>query len=145
MDLIVPVSNAIMAVGALLILWQIRQAKRQAVTSSEDSIDKEYRGIIHQIPAKALLGEALSAKEAREHLDEFFAYIDLCNQQVFLRQRKRIGRGTWQFWCDGMKSNLLRPAFKKAWETVKVKADTDFGELRRIESSNFKSDPAGWK
>jgi len=52
MDLIVPVSNAIMAVGALLILWQIRQAKRQAVTSSEDSIDKEYRGIIHQIQQK---------------------------------------------------------------------------------------------
>ena len=85
MDLIVPVSNAIMAVGALLILWQIRQAKRQAVTSFEDSLDNEYRGIIHQIPAKALLGEALSAKEAREHLDEFIAYIDLCNQQVFLR------------------------------------------------------------
>jgi hypothetical protein len=144
MELYSTIANIVMAVGALLILWQIREARNSAVTSFEDSMDKEYRDIIHCLPAKVMLGAESNDTIFFEHLDEFYSYIDLCNQQTFLRQRKRVRRSTWLFWSDGMRSNLDRPAFRAAWEIIKKEAPGDFSELRKLEESNFEADPAKW-
>jgi hypothetical protein len=89
------IANCVMAAGVLLVLWQIWLTKKQATTTFEDSMAKEYRELAAKIPTKALIGEDLNDEEYAKTFDEFYHYIDLSNEQVFLRQRNRIGRETW--------------------------------------------------
>ncbi|MEK7513189.1 MAG: hypothetical protein AAB601_03235 [Patescibacteria group bacterium] len=144
-DQVNAIFNGAMALGAILILQQISLAEKQARTKFEDTINKEYREIIHQIPARALLGEPLTENELHEHLDEFLYYVDLSNEQIFLRSLNRVRKTTWREWNDGMRSNFQRPAFKQAWDLIKSKSSSDFNELRRLEESDFREDPKKWK
>ena len=138
------IASVATAVGVFLAFRQLRLTKQQAITSFEDSISREYRELATRIPTKALLGEPLSDAEHEAALDEFYKYIDLSNEQTFLRQRGRVSLETWGFWCDGIKSNLCRPAFKRAWDEISQKADGDFSELRRLIKSDYKEDPKQW-
>jgi hypothetical protein len=125
--------------------WQLLQAHRQATTSFEDSVAREYRSIAHSLPVGALLGDVLTEEQFQEALDEFYHYIDLSNEQVFLRCQGRVSREAWQNWRDGIRDNLSKPAFKAAWDHVKSKAPHSFHELRSLEATQFSVDPKGWK
>ena len=142
---IMAIASVVMAIGVLLAWWQIRLAKLQATTRFEDDIAREYRELIFRLPSEALLGRPLDEKKYLEPLDELFHYIDLTNEEIFLRQQGRISRETWIYWLDGIKSNLSRPAFKKAWEEIKSQTDDIFLELRQLEASGFKADPLEWE
>lgn len=124
-------------------LW-IHESKAK-ITSFEDDIAREYRGIINKIPTKAILGEELSDKEFDNALDDLFSYIDLSNEEIFLRQQKRVRKKTWFCWCEGIEMNLEKPAYKKAWTIIKASDTEIFSELRRLEKSDFKDDPKNWK
>jgi len=126
------ISGVATAIGVLLAAWQLRQAKRQDVTTFEDTLAKEYRDLAARLPTKALLGERLSEEEHQKSLDDFYRYVDLCNEQVFLHLRRRITKATWKFWSDGIKSNLRRPAFKRAWNEIAARGASDFSELRML-------------
>lgn len=126
--------------GILIAAWQIRQSRKQAQTAFEDALAKEYRDLAATMPTKAFLGEDLDDKEMEDGLDEFYHYFDLCNGQVFLRQIGRISSKTWVYWCDGIRSNLERPAFKKAWKNISSRANGDFAELRLL-MEGFQLDP----
>ena len=45
-------------------------------------------------PVKAMLGDEIEEKAYEKALDDFYHYIDLTNEQVFLRQNNRISRQT---------------------------------------------------
>ncbi len=139
------IANCVMAVGVLLVLWQIWLTKKIATTQFEDSMAKEYRELAAKIPTKALLGQDLTEEEYKETFDEFYHYVDLSNEQVFLRQRNRVTKETWRYWLDGIKANLSRPAFKRAWEEIKARNSDSFVELRRLQGSGFKDDPHCWR
>ena len=119
-------------VGVPVAAWQLVLAKRQGVTSFEDSVVKEYRELAASLPTKALLGEPLTDAEQQAALDEFYRYFDLCNHQVFLHQQRRITDRAWAFWRDGILSNMKRPAFARAWADVSARANGDFSELRGL-------------
>jgi hypothetical protein len=145
MELVTTIASVATAVAVFFAWWQIRLAKRQAITQFEDSLGREYREIAQRIPVKALLGEEIEEKLYEKALDDFYRYIDLTNEQVFLRQNNRVTLKTWENWCDGIESNLSRPAFKKAWAEIKSRATESFNELRRLEASGFKDDPCKWQ
>ena len=145
MELVTTIASVATAVAVFFAWWQIRLAKRQAITQFEDGLGREYREIAQRIPVKALLGEEIEEKLYEKALDDFYHYIDLTNEQVFLRQNNRITLKTWENWCEGIKSNLSRPAFKKAWTEIKSRATDSFNELRRLEASGFKDDPFKWR
>jgi hypothetical protein len=105
---------------------------------------REYRELTARIPTKAMLRAELTDDEYERALDELYHYIDLSNDQVFLRQRERISLATWENWRDGIRSNLNRPAFARAWREIKERSD-NFSELRRLEAGGFQSDPAEWR
>ncbi len=132
------------AVGIIIAIIQIKQTKQQAITAFEDEMARQYRDIIQRVPVKALLNEELSEKVFEVALNELYNYIDLTNEQVFLRQQNRIREETWKSWRDGIKSNLSLPAFKKAWEIIKEKVPHNFEELRILEKANFAVDPKDW-
>lgn len=126
------ISNVATAIGVGVAAWQLLASKRQAVTSFEDSLTSQYRALIEQIPLQALLGEAISEEDVRSALPHFYRYFDLCNEQAFLFRHRRVSRKTWENWQDGIRSNLGRPAFKRAWAEIAARAPSDFDHLRRL-------------
>ena len=125
--------------------WQLREPKQQAVTQFEDGLSREYRELTQRLPTEALLGEELPEERYRETLDEFFHYVDLSNEQVFLRLTGSVSLQTWNNWRDGIRNNLSRPAFRRAWEEIKRRAPESFQEVRQLENSGFTEDPRRFK
>ena len=126
------IANLATAAAVIFAALQIRLSKKQAATSFEDSLAKEYRELAARLPTKALLGEPLSDKEHADSFDEMYHYFDLCNEQVFLAEAGRISRATWKFWRDGITANIRRPAFERAWSEIAARSNRDFSELRAI-------------
>jgi hypothetical protein len=137
------VASMATAIGVFVAARQLNVSKQLAQTGFEDQLSRDYRELVRQLPVKALLGEELADEEHTASLDKFFSYVDLSNEQIFLRQSGRIGEVTWQNWCDGIRHNLSRPAFRRAWEEIKLRSADSFTELRRLESTEF-LDPARW-
>jgi hypothetical protein len=133
------------AIGVFFAWWQIRRGTVQAVTDFEDGLAREYRELARCIPVKALLNEELTEAEFADTLPYFFRYIDLSNEQIFLRKVGRVRKQTWFFWRDGIRSNLGRPSFKKAWDYIKERSQNNFEELRSLERGHFEEDPHDWK
>lgn len=132
LEILSALANVGTAIAVLVAAWQLVLSHRQAVTTFEDSLAKEYRDIAATLPVRALLGEPLSESEYADKFDEFYRYFDLCNQQVFLWQAGRVSDKTWAFWRDGISSNLKRPAFASAWSEVAARSNGDFSELRCV-------------
>ena len=132
LDTLSALASIATAAAVIVAAWQLVLSKRQAVTAFEDSLAKEYRDIAASLPVKALLGETLSEPEYSDKFDDFYRYFDLCNQQVFLRQTGRVSNRTWEFWQEGIASNLKRPAFERAWAEVARRSNGDFSELRSL-------------
>lgn len=126
------VASIATAIAVVVAAWQLVLSQRQAVTTFEDSLSKEYRDLASKLPVKALLGDPLSEEEFSRHFDELYHYLDLCNEQAFLKKSGRISEETWTFWRQGIASNLERPAFSRAWSEVAARSDGDFSELREL-------------
>ncbi|MFN9526537.1 MAG: hypothetical protein ACK561_06545 [Pseudomonadaceae bacterium] len=142
-DWISALASVVAACGVFLAYGQLRISKNIAQLEFEDGLAKEYRELASNIPTKALLGIELSEEEFQKSFDELYRYIDLTNEQTSLRQRNRVKKEAWLNWLSGIKSNLERPSFKRAWSEIKEKSDS-FQELRRLESENFEIDPESW-
>jgi hypothetical protein len=138
-------SSCATTVAVFILIWQIILARIQASTQFEDSLSREYRDLAQELPTQALLSENLTPDEQAKKLDEFYHYIDLTNEQVFLRQRGRIRKNTWLYWRDGIRSNLKRPAFEKAWVEIETRDPHSFSELKRLEMTEFADDPRSWE
>lgn len=137
-------SHVATTVAVLFAAWQLWQTRKQAQTTFEDAMAKEYRELASTMPTKAFLGEELTEAEHAKALDEFYHYFDLCNGQAFLRQIGRVRSKTWIFWCDGMRANFKRPAFKTAWKKISSQDGGDFTELRLL-MDGFQLDPKSRK
>jgi len=132
------------AVAVLVAARQVRKSTQQARTDFEDDLSREYREVARSIPVKAHLGQDLGEEEFALAFPRLYQYIDLTNEQVFLRMNGRISKTTWLNWGDGIKSNLDRPAFTQAWAHIKKGSSGSFAELRRLEASGFSNDPRSW-
>jgi hypothetical protein len=126
-------------VAAVALLLQRGQAR----TGFEDDLVREYRKTIKpDLITKALISPDLDEKRFKQ-VAEFYPYIDLCNEQTFLRMAGRVGGRTWRLWREGIQGNLQRPAFASAWETIRTHSPNDFRELQLLDDSDFR-DPRSW-
>lgn len=144
LELLTAAASLATAVGVIVAAYQIRLTRQLSRTQFEDDLTKQFREIIRRIPIEALLGEELSEEAYDRTRDDFFRYIDLSNEQVFLRRNDRVSARTWKLWCEGIKAFLSRPAFVRAWGEFKDKSPDTFKELRRLEREDFKIDPYEW-
>lgn len=126
-------------------VWEIRQGSNIAQAQFEDSLDKQYRDLARHIPVDALIGKPVREDQWSEARELIYNYLDLCNEQVFLRKRNKVRMDTWEDWRAGMQSHLSKQAFKKVWEEVKAEAPGTFSFLERLEEQNFIGDPVAWK
>ena len=136
LDILTSLSSIATAIGVGFAARHLRFTQKQSVTTFEDSLTAQYRQIASTLPLEALLGELLTDEEHEAHLQYFYRYFDLCNEQAFLYMNGRISESTWVFWKDGILTNLRRPAFAKAWEEIARRAKDDFHELRLICPAN---------
>lgn len=125
-------SNLATAIGLGVTAYQLLITRKQNVTTFEDSLAAQYRQVASTLPLEALLGEPLDEATHKANLPYFYRYFDLCNEQVFLNKHGRISGATWTFWEDGIRTNLNRPAFARAWSEIARRAKDDFDELRVI-------------
>ncbi len=144
LELLTAAASLATAIGVIVAAYQIRLTRQLSRTQFEDDLTKQFREIIRRIPIEALLGEELSEEAYDRTRDDFFRYIDLSNEQVFLRRNDRVSARTWKLWCEGIKAFLSRPAFGRAWGEFKDKSPDTFKELRRLEREDFKIDPYEW-
>nr|WP_308855461.1 hypothetical protein [Vibrio vulnificus] len=139
------VATAIAAVIAAISLgvsaFQTRLSRRIAETAFEDSIDQQYRDLAKEIPVDVLIDKCTDlSNDTREVI---FNYLDLCNQQIYLRAKGRVSEERWIDWRDGIQENLSKHGFNLIWTEVKDKAS--FSYLERLENETFTSDPMRWK
>ena len=132
LEILSALSNVATAIGVGVAASQLFMARQQATTSFEDALTNQYRIIVERLPVEALFGEQLRPDTQIGLLPHFYRYFDLCNEQIFLRKKKRITSKTWENWVDGIKSNMRRPAFAGAWAEVARRADGDFEHLREL-------------
>jgi hypothetical protein len=130
--------------AVLIAAWQVRRGRQQAITDFEDDLSREYRELARAIPVSVHLGVEVTNEEFNAIFSRLYQYIDLSNQQVFLRMSGRINENTWQQWADGIRSTMRQPAFSRAWTEVSSKAPNRFTELRLLEKSNYQEDPRDW-
>lgn len=131
------------ALGVLFAYSQLRLTHDISISQFESQLFLEYRRVIEKIPSSVMLGEDVTDYELTEMADDFYMYVDLTNEQIHLRMSNKITKETWSIWRDGIRSNLLLPAFKKSWDRIK-KSTSSFQELRRFENEGFMSDPICW-
>jgi len=140
-DLFVSIATPL---SVLVLAYQLWQRKKQFTTEFEDHLTDQYRDVIYEIPVDALLNGSDSDGYEGE-LKDYYRYIDLSNEQVFLRQESRVSKSTWENWKAGIEANLDRPDFEQAWEEVKDQAPDSFNELRKLEDADTPDDPRYWE
>jgi hypothetical protein len=108
------------AAGVVLVAIQLWSSRRQTRTALEDELTKEYRQVALALPPEAFFDppRGKPASEFRDNRREYLWYIDLSNQQVFLRSQRRVSRGTGgngatasrTTWSTGPLSTTLGPS-----------------------------------
>lgn len=73
------------ALAVLMAAWQLYRGTLQNRTNFEDELSREYRELARSIPVKVHLGEVLSPEEFEQAFPRLYQYIDLTNEQIFLR------------------------------------------------------------
>jgi hypothetical protein len=136
------------AIGVGFAAWALVQQRYQARAQFEDTIVQQYRELIKpRLLTNALLADLISnvPEGERERVQQVYLYLDLCNEQVFLRAIGRVSRSTWRVqWSEGIRGNVRdNPTIAADWQRIKD-ATHDFAELRRFESSGW-SDPKRWE
>ena len=133
---------AVVVGGVLIVVWQIWLLRRTTRHSFEGDLNREYRAIRQSIPMDALTGKSVAGlkPEAQECI---YNYLDLCNQQVYLRKNWRIGWSCWRIWKEGIKHHLSQPAIAKVWDEVRRRSPGSLSHLERLEKKDF-GDPIFW-
>ena len=133
------------AIGVLVAAFQLRTSSKIAQSEFEDAIDQQYRDLARGIPVDALIGKCVAEDKKELTRELIYNYLDLCNEQIFLRRKKRIRKDTWVDWCTGMESNLSKKEFAKVWLEIKTESPKTFTFLERLEKDKFIGDPLKWK
>ncbi len=77
------------AIGVFVAAYELRVSSKIAQSEFEDSIDQQYRELAKGIPVDALIGKSVSDEKKELTRELIYNYLDLCNEQTFLRKNKR--------------------------------------------------------
>lgn len=129
--------------SVLILAYQLWQRKRQFTTEFEDRLTDQYRDVVLEIPVESLLDDN-SRDDYAGDLKHYYRYVDLTNEQIFLRQEGRVSKSTWENWKAGIESNLNKSDFENAWEEISRRASDSFNEMRKFQDEDFHDDPRYW-
>lgn len=130
------------AIGVLFCGIQLKIAKKQGQAEFEDKLDQQYRTIAMALPVDVLIGKEPSEENAGMVRELIFNYLDLSNEQIYLRAKGRISRHTWNSWQAGISGHMAKKAFRTVFE--EVQEISAFTYLSRLDEDKYNSDPIAW-
>lgn len=130
------------ALGVLFGAWQIQLSKKQSQAEFEDHLDQQYRSLSMELPVDVLIGKEPKSEDAARVREIIYNYLDLSNEQIYLRAKGRVSTITWQTWSMGIKAHLERPAFASV--LVEIKGHCGFSYLAKLVETDYVSDPKEW-
>lgn len=133
------------AIGVGIAAWQIWEARKLSSAEFEDSFDQQYRELLYSIPVDALLGKNLDEGKKKDAREVVYNYLDLCNEQVYQRSKRRVSKDRWHEWSLGISHNLSLPFFRLVWDEVKKETPGALSFLEKLEKEDFKIDPVRFK
>ena len=130
------------ALGVAFAGLQLKQGRRQRQLQFEDGFARQYRELIKPGLEHPLLSNLPKAERSAVSVTSF-SYIDLCNEQVYLRMQGRVATETWREWAEGIASYFRSGQVPAAWLVVHAHLDDEFHELALFLASRG-SDPRTW-
>jgi hypothetical protein len=121
---IVIASIAAVVVSAIAIVAGLKGVRDQMRVTVFLEYTERYAKIMQNMPYAARdpgsgyrLAEQ-SEEERHRVLAVFREYLNLCSEEKWLRDRKRIDRPTWKIWEQGMLDVARFPPFSEAWSLL---------------------------
>jgi len=130
------------AIGVAFCGIQLKLTKKQSQAEFEDRLDQQYREISMALPVDVLIGQDAEEEKAGEIRELIYNYLDLTNEQVYLRAKGRVSNHTWSSWSSGIEAHMKKKAFTEVFD--EIKDFSAFTYLERLVKDRFKSDPAHW-
>jgi len=130
------------AFGVVFGAWQIRISKKQSQAEFEDRFYQQYRSLTIDLPVDVLIGMKPNKEDEAYVRELIYNYLDLSNEQIYLRAKGRITSHTWNSWSSGIEAHLKRPAFLEVFD--EIRNASGFTYLERLADSNYQSDPKSW-
>jgi hypothetical protein len=121
---IVIASVAAVVVSALAIVAGLRGVQDQMRVTVFLEYTERYAKIMQNMPYQARDPDSdyrLSSQPSDERhriLAIFREYLNLCSEEKWLHDQKRIDHRTWRIWQCGMQDVARFPPFREAWSTL---------------------------
>ncbi len=115
-------SVAAVVVSALAIAVALKGVRDQLRVTVFLTYTERYSKVMNGVPFEARRPgsdyqlDSRHAEEKARVLSAFREYFNLCSEEMWLREHRRIDRATWQIWERGMQQVARFPSFREAWE-----------------------------
>lgn len=126
---IVLISAAAVAVSAVAIVAGLKGVRDQMRVTVFLEYTERYAQIMKNMPHEARepgSGYQLASQSSEERLRVlavFREYLNLCSEEKWLHDQRRIDNPTWKIWECGMQDVARFPPFPEAWSVLKSEYD----------------------
>jgi len=120
---------AAVIVAAIAILVSLSGIRSQLWLTTFAEYTRRYSEIMEGLPFEARRPggnfnlHALPAGERDHVLSVMRRYLNLCSEELYLRQRRQIDRATWEIWRTGMRDTRRLPCFAGVWPVLRSEYD----------------------
>jgi hypothetical protein len=128
------ITVAAVVVSAIAIVVGLNSVRDQLRVTIFLEYTKRYSKVMQHMPFEARdpggrYGLTSQSKEERQRiLSVFREYLNMCSEEKWLHDHRRIDNATWRIWERGMQDTASFPSFGDAWEVLCPEYDayTDF-------------------
>jgi hypothetical protein len=120
---------ALVLVTALLALVTLKGIREQLWLMTFAEYTRRYSEIMDDLPFEARrpggnfdLG-ALPVNERQRALGAMRRYLNLCSEELYLHQRRKVDDETWSIWVTGIRDTVRLPCFQHAWSLLRPEYD----------------------
>ena len=140
--LAIVVSTIVMLITAVALWFTVSSFKKQLQLNFFADYTKRYQEITLNFPESIneenFKIENLDTEIKNKTLRYMRAYFDLCSEEYFLWKKGNIDNDTWKEWESGIKFAFSKPAFRQAWDVLRL--DTIYyGEFTEFVNSAISS------
>ncbi len=120
----IAVSTIGMFITAVALWFTVGSFKKQLQLNFFADYTKRYQEITLNFPESIneedFKIDSLEKEVKNKTLRYMRAYFDLCSEEYFLWKKGNIDNATWKEWESGIKFAFSKPAFRQAWEVLRL-------------------------
>lgn len=121
-------SLAAVALSALAIVVGLKSVRDQLRMAIFLEYTKRYSKIMQHMPFEARQPGgryklASQPENERRILSAFREYLNMCSEEKWLYDHRRVDQATWSIWEHGMRDTASFPSFGDSWKTLRPEYD----------------------